>query len=279
MYTRDFEDLIHLALREDFAPIGDITTDSIFIEEKQAKFTVNSRNQEGIISCNELVQKIYEIIDPKVQVKFLLKDKEKFSENQKLAEISGDVRSILKGERLFLNLWQRAISIATFTNQFVELIKNTNCKILETRKTTPGLRLLEKKAVLDGGGFNHRYNLSTGILIKDNHIKLAGNIQIAIERVIKHQPYLTKIEVEIDTLEQLEIALNYSIDGVLLDNFSIEDTKKAIKLIKSKNPQITIESSGGINLDTVLSYAETGVDYISIGSLTQAAQLIDIGLD
>ncbi len=275
-WEANFGDLLRLALAEDLEPLGDITTNIIIPENLTARLFVQSRKQSGIMSGSFFIKKLCEFYDKEISINFSFKDGENFPQETKLIEISGNARSLLTIERLLLNLLQRAISIATYTGEFIKKIKHTKCKILETRKTSPGLRMLEKRAVLDGGASNHRYNLSTGILIKDNHIALAGSIEKAIELAIKNSPYLTKIEVEVDSLEQLKQALNFKIDVILLDNFSIENIYTAIKLISNK---CIIEVSGGINMQNIKEIAETGVDYISLGCLTQSPPQIDIGLD
>ncbi|MDJ0626328.1 MAG: carboxylating nicotinate-nucleotide diphosphorylase [Candidatus Caenarcaniphilales bacterium] len=269
--------LIQIAIAEDLSPCGDITTDLTIDKEIEAVFFVKSRRQSGVFSGFELAKRTYSFIDESINFEEFAKAGDTFAPNDRLLRIQGNAQSILKGERIFLNLIQKATSIATYTNQFVELIKGTETKILDTRKTTPGFRELERKAVTDGGGHNHRYNLSTGLMIKDNHIALAGGIENAINKVKLKQPYLTKLEVEVDSIQQLKTLLDFDeIDVVLLDNFCLEEIVEAKKLIGNKTK---IEVSGGVNLNTVRQIAEIGVDYISIGSLTQSPPIIDLGLD
>ncbi|HEY9885837.1 MAG TPA: carboxylating nicotinate-nucleotide diphosphorylase [Vampirovibrionales bacterium] len=271
-----FDQVVEIALREDLEPHGDITSSAIHYKDKTCTFKVRSREQGGIMSGLQLVKKVYEILDPSVKVLAKVNDGDNFEANSELAIITGSSESILKGERVFLNLLQRAISIATYTKLFVKKISHTKAKVLDTRKTSPGLRLLEKNATRDGGAYNHRFNLSTGILIKDNHIAACGGIEKAVKAAKENAPYLSKIEVEVDSLEQLRVILPLGVDVVLFDNFKIEELKTAVKM--TQDMAIT-EASGGVNLDSISSIAETGVQYISIGALTQSTPQVDIGLD
>jgi nicotinate-nucleotide pyrophosphorylase (carboxylating) len=275
--SENYLQFLKLALAEDLEPCGDVTTNAIFgTQNPQSKLIVTARNQGGIMSGSEFCKQVYAFVDPNVKVKFLVNDKESFAAHSQLVALEGPAKSLLIGERLFLNLLQRAISIASYTKQFADKIKHTKAKVLDTRKTTPGIRLLEKAAVKDGGGKNHRFNLATGVLIKDNHIALAGGIKNAITLAKQGAPYLNKIEIEVDSIEQLKEVLELGVDLVLLDNFAIGSLKEAVQITNGKIP---LEASGGVNLNTIKEIAETGVDYISVGSLTQSPPLIDIGLD
>lgn len=286
MISDNFQKFVKLALKEDFDPLGDITTNAIF-DDKDANhivvLNVQSRSQTGIMSGSKFAKYVFENLTAKdeyIEIDFAMNDGERFKINSTLATIKGPIHLLLKGERLFLNLLQRATSIATHTNQFIEKVKNTKVKILDTRKTTPCMRELEKTSVKDGGGFNHRFNLSTGILIKDNHIALAGSIEKAIQKAKMNRPYLTQIEIEVDSLDQFKKALLERVDVILLDNFCVKDLREAVKINGEQfKGECLLEASGGVNLNNVLEIAETGVDYISIGSLTQSPPLIDIGLD
>lgn len=271
-----FQEYVKLAIREDLEPLGDITTDAIIDKNLKSKLVVRARRQSGLMSGIEFSSLAYKLIDPEIVVEELIKPGETFAPMESLAIVSGPAHSILKGERIFLNLLQRAISIATYTNQFVQIIKGTKAKILDTRKNVPGLRSFERIAVRDGGATNHRFNLSTGLLIKDNHISLAGGIRNAIISARKKLPHLTKLEVEVDSIEQLREISDLPVDVVLLDNFTIPALEEAVKTINHKT--IT-EASGGITLNSVRQIAEIGIDFISIGSLTQSPPIIDIGLD
>ncbi len=278
-----FKESIKLALREDLEPYGDIT--SLAFKDhwtsENLKLKVTARQSAGIMSGLQFASWVYSYLCPEIKITAKKQNSESFKPWDELIEIEGSIDCILKGERIFLNLLQRAISIATYTNQFVKIIEPSSSKILDTRKTTPCWRELEKAAIRDGGGFNHRYNLATGILIKDNHIAaLGGDIELALKLAIQKAPYLTKIEIEIDSLEQLEKILNLPVklrpDIVLLDNFALENLEKALKLIDSS---LLTEVSGGVSLNNIKQIASLKPDFISIGSLTQNAPAIDIGLD
>lgn len=274
--TKTFQDLIKLALAEDLEPNGDLTTDAIIDPDKVSKLVIQARQSGGVMSGSEFASYVYEALGSDVQIHFHKKNGELFYPLEKLATLEGQACKLLQGERLFLNLLQRAISVATYTAQFAQMVKGTKAKILDTRKTTPGLRPLERAAVKDGGGYNHRFNLSSGILIKDNHIAIAGGVDKAIRAAKQNRPYLIKIEVEVDTLEQLQKAMDEGVDAVLLDNFSVENLRKAVDIVAGR---ASIEASGGITLNSVRLVAETGVDFISIGSLTQSPLPIDLGMD
>lgn len=271
-----FQEYVKLAIREDLEPLGDITTDAIIDKSLRSKLVVRARRQSGLMSGIEFSSIAYKLIDPEIIVEELIKPGQTFAPMESLAVVSGPAHSILKGERIFLNLLQRAISIATYTNQFVQLIKGTKAKILDTRKNVPGLRSFERIAVRDGGAVNHRFNLSTGLLIKDNHISLAGGIRNAIILARKKLPHLTKLEVEVDSIEQLKEISDLNVDVILLDNFNLPALEEAVQII---NRRTITEASGGITLNSVRQIAEIGIDFISIGSLTQSPPIIDIGLD
>jgi len=274
--TKSFHKLVKLALAEDLEPAGDLTTHAIIPPDKFSRLVIQARQSGGMMSGSEFAAGVYDVLGAEVQIDFHKRDGELFYPLEKLATLEGPSRRLLEGERLFLNLLQRAISIATYTAQFVEMVKGCKAKILDTRKTTPGLRLLERAAVRDGGGRNHRFNLSSGILIKDNHIAIAGSLEKAIQQAKQFAPQLIKIEVEVDTIDQLKQALDLGVDAVLLDNFSVENLRQAVDLVQGR--AIT-EASGGVTLNSVRLVAECGVDFISIGSLTQSPPPVDIGMD
>ncbi|MDX1921470.1 MAG: carboxylating nicotinate-nucleotide diphosphorylase [Candidatus Caenarcaniphilales bacterium] len=271
-----FEEYVRLAIREDLEPLGDITTDAIIDKNLKSKLVVRARRQSGLMSGLSFSSLVYKLIDPEVKVEELIKPGQTFAPMESLAVVSGPANSILKGERIFLNLLQRAISIATYTNQFVQLVHGTKSKILDTRKNVPGLRTFERVAVRDGGAVNHRFNLSTGLLIKDNHISLAGGIRNAVISARKKLPHLTKLEVEVDSIEQIKEISDLNVDVILLDNFTLPMLEEAMQIIKKR---ALTEASGGITLNSVRQIAEIGLDFISIGSLTQSPPIIDIGLD
>lgn len=269
-------------LHEDM-PFGDITTDAIFTRSNLAKGDIVIK-EDGIICGLELFQMIYDLIDSsgnanKVHVELNVKDGDKVKAGQKIGAIRGPISTILKGERLALNLIQRLSGIATKAQRYANELEGLNTRVVDTRKTMPGLRSLEKYAVRMGGCSNHRFSLSDAVMIKDNHIAGAGSIQRAVQLVRKSVPYTAKIEVEIETLDELRQALEEGIDIVMLDNMDIDEMKEAVKTVKkSHNPNITIEASGNMTLERVKEVALTGVDIISVGELTHTVKALDISL-
>jgi len=262
------------ALEEDIGP-GDVTTMGTVPEELKGTAQMVTR-QRCVVSGMEAVRLIYQILDPLVELLIHQGDGSWATPGTGLCTLRGSVRSILMGERTALNVIQRLSGIATLTRQMVDAVQGTGCVILDTRKTTPLWRDLEKAAVRHGGGRNHRFGLFDGILIKDNHIAAAGGVQRAVESVRAQAPHTLRIEVEVDSLAQLEEALQAGADVILLDNFSIEDIRRAVSLAKGR---ALLEVSGGVTLETVRHIAECGVDFISVGALTHSAPAIDIGLD
>lgn len=280
MYRNLFSELIDLYLREDLEPSGDITSNLIIPESATTSLYICSRKDSGVMSGESFIKQICKQYDPSIGVNFLIPSSHGFKAYSPLVKLTGNARSLLSLERLLLNTLQRAISIATNTQKYVNMVKETNIKIVETRKTTPGLRLLEKQAVLDGGGYNHRYNLSTGVLIKDNHIAIAGGVQNALEAALKNKPHLIEIEIEVDSIEQLKQIQKHlgSIKRVLLDNFRPKEVNEAASIIRKL---CEIEISGNINLENIQQYKSQGtqIDYISIGGLTYNVPTLDIGMD
>lgn len=274
------EQAVAEALAEDLGLAGDITTNSIFPEKAQGTAKIRAR-ETGILSGQDFATECFLQTDPESEISWLKHDGNKLSPGDTIAEINASVRTILTSERTALNFLGHLSGIATLTAKFVKSIEGTKAKIVDTRKTTPGLRFAEKYAVRTGGGQNHRYRLDDAILIKDNHIAFAGGISKAINNARAATGHMIKLEIEVDTLEQLKQALNENIDAVLLDNMSPETIKQAISLIESQAlaGQVITEASGGISLKTVRSIAETGVDIISIGALTHSAPCLDLGLD
>ncbi|MCP2604814.1 carboxylating nicotinate-nucleotide diphosphorylase, partial [Candidatus Aminicenantes bacterium AH-873-B07] len=232
--------------------------------------------EEGILAGIDVALIVFQCIDPSLHFTKKFKDGDKFKKGDILAVLEGKTISILKGERVALNFLQRLSGIATLTNKFVEKVKGTGVKILDTRKTTPGLRKLEKYAVRVGGGVNHRMSLSDMILIKDNHLAIIGNISKAVEKAKEKVGDRVKIEVEVKNLEELKEAMEAGADIIMLDNMSISEIKKAVKIVKGKIP---LEVSGKIDLDNIKKIARTGVDFISIGKLTHSYKSIDISLE
>jgi len=269
---------IEAALREDLGLAGDITTNAIVPPEAVSEAVLTLR-EDGCIAGLPLAAAAFRALDQDIVVEAHVKEGDAAGAGSIVARIKGKTRAILTAERAALNLVQHLSGIATATRHFVEAVAGTHTRIVCTRKTTPGLRAFEKYAVRAGGGFNHRFGLFDGVLIKDNHIAAAGGVSTAIERVLAANGHLVKIEVEVDTLDQLEEALQHPIDAVLLDNMAVPELKNAVARAKTVKPAILCEASGGVRLVTVRSIAETGVDMISVGALTHSVASLDIGLD
>lgn len=262
------------ALEEDLGP-GDVTTLGTVPEGRTGVAHMVPR-ERCVVSGLEPVRLVYEILDPRVEVLIHHGDGAVVSAGSFLCTLRGPLRSILTGERTALNIIQRLSGIATLTRRMVDAVQGTGCTLLDTRKTTPLWRDLEKAAVRHGGGRNHRFGLFDGVLIKDNHIAAAGGLRQAVERVRARAPHTLRVEVEVDTLGQLQEALDVGVDVVLLDNFSLDDIRRAVLLARGK---ALLEVSGGVTLENVRRIAQCGVDFISVGALTHSAPAIDIGLD
>lgn len=266
-------DLIKYALREDIG-YGDITT-SLTIAENSISTAHIIAKSKFILAGIPFAISVFRSLDPELLFKSFMKDGASVKKGDIIAEIHGRTRSILLGERTCLNILQRLSGIATFTSFFVKKIKGTNAKVVDTRKTSPCMRIMEKYAVRIGGGYNHRFGLFDGILIKDNHIKVAGGIKKAVKLAKKSCSHLQKIEVEVSSIQELIEALDAQADVVMLDNMKLEDIKKAVKIADRK---VTLEVSGNVTLKNIRSIAETGVDLISIGAITHSAPSSDISL-
>lgn len=264
--------IIKDALIEDI-PNEDITTNSIIDGESISTVDLLCK-EDGIISGLDVFKRVFEMLG-NVEVELYKYDGERVYSKEKIALLKGNTRNILKGERLALNLLQRMSGIATLTNKFVNEIKHTNARLLDTRKTTPNLRILEKYSVKVGGGCNHRFNLSDGIMLKDNHISAAGSIKKAVELARENSSFVRKIEVETENLEMVKEALEAKVDIIMLDNMNIELAKEAVKLI---NKKALIEFSGNVELSNIRKIAEIGVDYISVGALTHSAKILDLSM-
>jgi len=268
-------DAVALALREDLGLAGDVTTNSTVSETALATADIRAR-QDGTISGLDVAKAAFLSLDPDVAFTVQATDGARVKSGDVVARVSGSARALLTGERVALNFMGRMSGIATLTARFVAAVSETNATIVDTRKTTPGLRAFEKYAVTCGGGANHRSGLFDAILIKDNHIVAAGSLDAAITRARQAGGHMLKTEVEVDTIEQLRDVLTHKIDVVLLDNMTPAELKKAVALVKG---QVVTEASGGVNLETVATIAKTGVDLISIGALTHSAPVFDLGLD
>ncbi|MDR5587206.1 MULTISPECIES: carboxylating nicotinate-nucleotide diphosphorylase [Clostridium] len=264
--------IIKEALLEDI-PNEDITTNSIIKESSICTVDLLCK-EEGILSGLEVFKRVFDILG-NVQIGFNKKDGDKICPGEKIALLKGDTRNVLLGERVALNLLQRMSGIATLTNKFVNKIEHTRAKLLDTRKTTPNLRILEKYSVKIGGGDNHRFNLSDGIMLKDNHISAAGGIKKAVEMCKKNSSFVRKIEVEAETLDMVNEALEAKVDIIMLDNMNLKTAKEAVRII---NNRVLIEFSGNVNIDNIKEIAEIGVDYISVGALTHSAKILDLSM-
>ena len=269
------EPIVRNALVEDLGRIGDITTDACVPEGTQATARLVAR-LPGIIAGMDLAAMAFHLIEPGLRFTAERSDGVRVGPGQVVAQIAGPARGILSAERVALNFLSHLSGIATATRDVSDTIAHTKCRVVCTRKTTPGLRAVEKYAVRCGGGANHRFGLDDAILIKDNHIAIAGGIRQALARARAHAGHLIKIEVEVDTLQQLEEALAGKVDAVLLDNMSPSMLRDAVKMVKGR---VITEASGRITPDNAASMAETGVNLISVGWVTHSAQILDIGLD
>lgn len=270
--------LVEAALEEDLG-WGDLTTD-YFVPANitaQARFVAR---QPGVVAGLEIAGAVYQAVDPQVRFKPTLTDGATLEAGQSLATVEGSARSLLKGERVALNFLQRLSGIATATSRFVAATAGTRARIVDTRKTTPLLRDLEKYAIRCGGGYNHRRNLSDGVMLKDNHLAALASAGIPLETALKtgkaHLPHLVKVEVEVDRLDQIPAALDSGADVILLDNMSPDLLRQAVEMIGGR---ALTEASGGINLDSIAAIAYSGVDLISSGALTHSVKALDIGLD
>lgn len=263
------------ALAEDLGLVGDVTTNATVPADAQSTALLKAR-APGFVSGLALARAAFHALDPALAFTVTKPDGSIVANGDTIAEISGSARAILSAERVALNFMGRMSGIATLTARYVAAVAGTRAAIVDTRKTAPGLRAFEKYAVRCGGGRNHRIGLFDAVLIKDNHIIAAGGLERAIKAARDHAGHILKIEVEVDTLEQLERVLQHSVDAVLLDNMSPETLKKAVTMVAGRS---LTEASGGVNLDSVRDIAETGVDLISVGALTHSAPVLDLGLD
>ena len=278
MYNRttmkiNVDELIWMAFKEDITS-EDITTNAIMREDKQGQAQLLCK-QDGVIAGLEVFERVFQLLDEKTQVEFYFKDGDQVKNGDLLATVTGDIRTILSGERVALNYLQRMSGIATHTRQLVDLLGDAKTKLLDTRKTTPNMRIFEKYAVKVGGGTNHRYNLSDGILIKDNHIGAAGGIKKAVEMAKEYAPFVRKIEVEVESLEQVQEALDAGADIIMLDNMDNATMKKAVAVIDGR---AETECSGNVTAERVKDIIETGVDYVSCGALTHSSPIMDVSL-
>ncbi len=269
------QDSVRRALEEDLGRAGDITTTATIPASAGARAVIASR-EAGVIAGLPLAEAAFHMIAPGLRFIALVGDGGHVNAGDVVAEIEGSARAVLSAERVALNFLGRLSGIASLTNRFVRQVAGTDCRIVCTRKTTPGLRAFEKYAVRCGGGFNHRYGLDDAVLIKDNHIAVAGGVAAALRAAKASVGHLVKIEIEVDTIAQLREVLAEGADVVLLDNMGLETLREAVAMVEGA---MLTEASGGVNLDTVAAIAATGVDMVSVGALTHSPRVLDLGLD
>ena len=276
--TSSIKSTIERALVEDLGH-GDITTDSLIPSDIRGLATVLAK-ATGVIAGLDVALEVFHQVDQSVETRVFMADGSDVTPGDVVAEVEGSIASILKGERVALNFLQRLSGIATATSMYVRAVAGTRARIVDTRKTVPGLRELEKYAVRVGGGHNHRYNLADGILIKDNHIAALRAQELGMEDIVRrareNAPHTLRIEVEVETVDEAREAMEARADTILLDNMSPEKMRQAVTLVQGR---CLLEASGGINLETVRAVAETGVDLISVGALTHSVSVLDISLD
>ena len=260
------------ALQEDMTS-GDITTDAILRDER-AEVDLRAKDK-GILAGLDVFKRVFEILDEDVSFEFYFSDGDEVNNKDLIGKISGRAKAILEGERTALNFLQRMSGIATYTKKMLDALDSDHVKILDTRKTTPNMRIFEKYAVTLGGAYNHRYNLSDGIMLKDNHIDAAGGIREAVEKVRSLNPFVKKIEVEVENFDQVREALEAKADIIMLDNMEIEEIREACKII---NKRAIIECSGNISLENINSYRDLDIDYISSGAITYSAGVLDLSM-
>jgi len=267
------DNLILLALQEDITS-EDITTNSVMRGYQLGEVELICK-EDGVIAGLDVFKRVFELLDEKTEVTLTCTDGDEVKKGQKLGLVRGDIRVLLSGERTALNYLQRMSGIATYTHKIADLLKGSKTKLLDTRKTTPGMRIFEKYAVKVGGGYNHRYNLSDGILLKDNHIGAAGGVREAVRMAKEYAPFVRKIEIEVENLDMLKEALEAGADIIMLDNMSVEDMKEAVALCAGK---AETECSGNVTKENVARLVDIGVDYISSGALTHSSPILDLSL-
>ncbi|NLL76108.1 MAG: carboxylating nicotinate-nucleotide diphosphorylase [Clostridiales bacterium] len=272
-FKLNVDNLIMQSLREDISS-EDVSTNSVIRSSKTGRVQLLCK-QDGVIAGMDVFFRVFSILDPSAELEAYVKDGDIVKNGDLLAVVTADVRALLSGERTALNFLQRMSGIATYTRSIADMLKGSKSKLLDTRKTTPNMRIFEKYAVKVGGGYNHRYNLSDGILLKDNHIAAAGGVKKAVELAREYAPFVRKIEIEAESLEMVEEALEAGADIIMLDNMSTDMMKQAVEIIDGK---AETECSGNVTKERVEELAKIGVDYISCGALTHSAPILDISL-
>lgn len=271
--TLQADHLILEALKEDISS-EDVTTNSVMKEAVRGEVQLICK-QDGIIAGLNVFARVFQLLEAGTEVEFFCKDGDAVKSGEQMGVVRGDIRVLLSGERVALNYLQRMSGIATYTNSVVKLLKGSKTKLLDTRKTTPNMRIFEKYAVRVGGGFNHRYNLSDGVLLKDNHIGAAGSVKKAVEMAREYAPFVRKIEVEVENLDMVREALEAGADIIMLDNMSPEEMKEAVRIIDGR---AETECSGNVTKENIARLTAIGVDYISSGALTHSAPILDISM-
>lgn len=271
--TLQADHLILEALKEDISS-EDVTTNSVMKEAVRGEVQLICK-QDGIIAGLNVFARVFQLLEAGTEVEFFCKDGDAVKSGEQMGVVRGDIRVLLSGECVALNYLQRMSGIATYTNSVVKLLKGSKTKLLDTRKTTPNMRIFEKYAVRVGGGFNHRYNLSDGVLLKDNHIGAAGSVKKAVEMAREYAPFVRKIEVEVENLDMVREALEAGADIIMLDNMSPEEMKEAVRIIDGR---AETECSGNVTKENIARLTAIGVDYISSGALTHSAPILDISM-
>ncbi|MBR5637174.1 MAG: carboxylating nicotinate-nucleotide diphosphorylase [Pseudobutyrivibrio sp.] len=271
--TLNADELIRMALREDISS-EDVSTNSVMPEAKPGEVELICK-QDGIICGMDVYERVFKILDEDTVVEKYVSDGDEVKKGQLMAKVKGDIRVLLSGERVALNYLQRMSGIATYTHEVASLLEGSKTVLLDTRKTTPNMRIFEKYAVRCGGGQNHRYNLSDGVLLKDNHIGAAGSITKAIEMAKAYAPFVRKIEIETETLEQVKEAADAGADIIMLDNMDVATMKEAVKIIAGR---AKTECSGNVTRENIANIIDSGVDYVSSGALTHSAPILDISM-
>ena len=267
------DELIMLALKEDITS-EDVSTNAVMPAYCKGRVDLICK-QDGVVAGLQVFERVFALLDPDTKVKFFCKDGDEVKKGQTMALIEGDIRVLLSGERVALNYLQRMSGIATYTREVVKLLDGCKTTLLDTRKTTPNCRVFEKYAVRVGGGKNHRYNLSDGVLLKDNHIGAAGGVANAIKKAKEYAPFVRKIEVEVETLEQVKEAVEAGADIIMIDNMSVAQMKEAVAIIDGR---AETECSGNVTKESIATIKEVGVDYVSSGALTHSAPIMDISM-
>ena len=267
------DNLILEALKEDISS-EDVTTNSVMKDYVKGEVDLICK-EDGVIAGLKVFERVFKLLDPETEVEFYCKDGDKVENKQLMAKVTGDIRVLLSGERVALNYLQRMSGIATYTNNVAALLEGSKTRLLDTRKTTPNMRIFEKYAVTVGGGYNHRYNLSDGVLLKDNHIGAAGSVTKAVKMAKEYAPFVRKIEVEVENLDMVKEAVEAGADIIMLDNMTTEEMAEAIKIIDGR---AQTECSGNVTKENISRIKGLGVDFVSSGALTHSAPIMDISL-